>query len=221
MTEYTQRREAMVASQIERRGIDDPLVLDAMRSVPREVFVPEHLRSEAYGDWPLPIGAGQTISQPYIVAYMIAALELDGGEKALEIGSGSGYAAAIMATIASHVYGIERIAMLAEQSARNLAAAGCDNVTIRCADGTRGWPEEAPFDAILVSAGAPDVPQTLKEQLAVGGRMVVPVGVDPHAQDLVRVTRIGDDEWSEETMTAVRFVPLIGLQGWDAGADRR
>ncbi len=221
MTDYAERREALVEFQLERRGISDPLVLDAMRTVPRELFVPEHLRSEAYGDWPLPIGAGQTISQPYIVAYMIAALELEGGEKALEIGSGSGYAAAVMAEIADVVYGIERIAMLAEQSGRNLAAAGCDNVTIRCADGTEGWPEEAPFDAILVSAGAPDVPQALKEQLAVGGRMVVPVGSAPDMQELVRVTRVEEDKWEEEPMTAVRFVPLIGRHGWDTGTGSR
>ena len=207
-------RLKMVDVQLARRGISDAKVLDAMRHVPREKFIDPPYVAHAYEDRPLPIGAGQTISQPYIVAYMIAALQLTGGETVLEIGGGSGYAAAVLARIVSHVYAIERIPELAARARDNLVAAGVENVTIRCADGTEGWPEEAPFDAILVSAGAPGVPQTLMEQLQDGGRMVVPVGSDPASQDLIRVVRRNANTYDRECLTSVRFVPLIGIHGW-------
>jgi protein-L-isoaspartate(D-aspartate) O-methyltransferase len=215
MATMEELREHLVLRQLTRRGISDPLVLDAMRSVPRELFVPEHLRDDAYEDSPLPIGCGQTISQPYIVAFMIEALALRGGEKVLEIGAGSGYAAAVLAQIAGSVFTIERIGDLAAMAAANIAAAGYGNVAVRHADGTQGWPEEAPFDAILVSAGAPDIPRTLVAQLRIGGRIVLPVGADPHSQSLVRVTRVSATETRREDIALVRFVPLIGKEGWD------
>lgn len=214
MTSMDLQRDQFVAEQIEARGVRDPLVLAAMRRVPRERFVPKDQAAAAYEDRPLPIGGRQTISQPYIVAYMVEALTLRGGEKVLEIGAGSGYAAAVLGEIAAEVYTIERIGQLAETAARNLADAGCHNVRVRHADGTEGWAEEAPFDAILVSAGAPDVPKSLMRQLAVGGHMVVPVGNDPRAQELVRITRVDDDEFEREDLADVRFVPLIGKEGW-------
>lgn len=207
-------RQRMVTEQLAGRDISDPKVLDAMRQVPRERFVPEERRHLAYEDRPVSIGAGQTISQPYIVAYMIEALQLTGGETVLEIGAGSGYAAAVAAAIARHVFAIERIEELATLATKNLAAAGVANVTVRCADGTDGWPEEAPFDAILVSAGAPGAPKTLMHQLKTGGRMVVPVGEDPTTQDLVRITRTGPESFERAYLTSVRFVPLIGHEGW-------
>jgi protein-L-isoaspartate(D-aspartate) O-methyltransferase len=207
-------RQTFVAKQIAARGVADPLVLGAMRRVPRELFVPQDEVASAYLDRPLPIGEGQTISQPFIVAYMIEALGLKGGEKVLEIGAGSGYAAAVMGEIAGEVYAIERIGRLAAFAALNIAKAGCRNVQVREGDGTLGWPEAAPFDAILVSAGAPAVPGTLMSQLAIGGRMVVPVGNETHTQDLVRVTRRSETEFKQETLTGVRFVPLIGNEGW-------
>lgn len=210
-------RQAMVTSQLVRRGIRDVKVLDAMRHVPREMFVDVQSRSQAYEDRPLSIGAGQTISQPYIVAYMIEALQLSGGETALEVGSGSGYAAAVLARIANRVFAIERLSELAEHAQGNLACADVRNVTVRCSDGTRGWPEKAPFDAILISAGAPEVPPALLEQLAIGGTMVVPVGADPTSQDLVRIVRTSADHYERTALTSVRFVPLIGDQGWTPG----
>jgi protein-L-isoaspartate(D-aspartate) O-methyltransferase len=216
MSTMKQLRERLVKDQVEARGVRDPLVLDAIRVVPRELFVPKNLWMEAYDDTPLPIGADQTISQPYIVAFMVEALTLRGGEKVLEIGAGSGYAAAVLAEIASAVFTIERVGQLAEQAAENLAKAGCDNVHVRHADGTEGWVEEAPFDAILVSAGAPDIPKSLMRQLKVGGRMVIPVGVDQRSQELIRVTRAGDDEFEQEDLADVRFVPLIGKEGWES-----
>ena len=168
MTDFASQRAAMVQHQIYARGVRSKAVLDAFATVPREDFVPEELRQLAYADRPLPIGAGQTISQPYIVAFMVEALDLKKGAKVLEVGAGSGYAAAILAQIAGEVYALERIESLAEQARRNLARAGITNVHIRHADGTRGWASEAPFDAILVSAGAPHVPEDLLQQLAIG-----------------------------------------------------
>jgi protein-L-isoaspartate(D-aspartate) O-methyltransferase len=187
-----------------------------MRSVRRELFVPKELRREAYDDTPLPIGSGQTISQPYIVAFMIETLTLRGGKKVLEIGAGSGYAAAVLAEIASAVFTIERIGQLAERAAANLAEAGCDNVHVRHADGTKGWSSEAPFDVILVSAGAPDVPKSLMRQLRIRARMVVPVGSDPRSQELIRITRVADDEYEREDIADVRFVPLSGKERWES-----
>ncbi len=208
-------REQMVAEQILARGVRDDRVLDAMNKVHREAFLPENVRDLAYEDRPLPIAAGQTISQPYIVAYMIEALVLKGGEKVLEIGAGSGYAAAVLAEIAGAVYTIERIDQLAEKAASNLIDEGYENVHVLHADGTIGWIEESPFDAILVSAGAPEIPLTLKKQLAIGGKMVIPVGTDPKAQELIRITRVDENEYDYEDLADVRFVPLIGKEGWE------
>jgi protein-L-isoaspartate(D-aspartate) O-methyltransferase len=210
-----QRRERMVVEQILARGVRDKRVLDAMSKVSREAFVPENVRNLAYEDRPLPIAAGQTISQPYIVAYMIEALVLKGGEKVLEIGAGSGYAAAVLAEIAGEVYTIERIDQLAEKAASNLIDEGYENVHILHADGTIGWRDESPFDAILVSAGAPEIPLALKQQLAIGGRMVIPVGADSRAQELIRITRVDENGYDREDLADVRFVPLIGKEGWE------
>ncbi len=212
-------RQRMVTEQLQARGVLDANVLDAMRAVPREDFVASDSEPFAYEDRPLAIGASQTISQPYIVAFMIEALQLKGGEKVLEIGSGSGYAAAVLARIASAVFTIERIPELAGLARRNLAATAASNVTVRCGDGTQGWPEEAPFDAILVSAGAPSIPAALKSQLKIGGRMVIPVGAEPTSQDLLRVARTSERNYETEALTGVRFVPLIGSEGWAPGTN--
>jgi len=215
--DHTLRRQDMVDRQIAARGVRSKRVLDAMRAVPREQFLPPELKEFDYDDTPLPIAAGQTISQPYIVAFMAEALALEGGEKVLEIGSGSGYAAAVLGRLARQVYTIERIEELARSAARTLAELGYENVELRCGDGTRGWPELAPFDAIVVTAGGPDVPASLKQQLRVGGRLVIPVGSDPEQQELIRVTRLAADEFKTEDLADVRFVPLIGEQGWAPG----
>lgn len=216
MERMEQLRKRLVSEQVEGRGVRDSLVLGAMRKVPRERFVPQILKREAYEDRPLSIGAGQTISQPYIVAFMVEALALRGGEKVLEVGAGSGYAAAVLAEIAGEVFTIERIGQLAERAAGNLVDAGYHNVHVRHADGTEGWKDQAPFDAILVSAGGPDIPKSLLHQLTVGGRMVIPVGSDPRAQELVRITRVDEDEFEQEDLADVRFVPLIGKEGWES-----
>lgn len=210
----TERREAMLDYQLRARGIDSPLVLAAMGQVRREAFVPERLRESAYDDSPLPIAAGQTISQPLIVAMMVEALQLQGGERVLDVGTGSGYAAAVLACIAETVYSIERIDELAALAAEALQAEGFDNVKLRLGDGTLGWPEAAPFDAINVAAGAPVVPEALRQQLAIGGRLVLPVGSKQAGQQLLRITRISADEFTTEELAAVRFVPLIGAAGW-------
>src|SRR5208282_5245614 len=196
------------------RGVRSPPVLDAMRIVPREAFLPEHLREFAYEDSPLPIAEGQTISQPYIVALMTEALALEGGERVLEIGTGSGYAAAILSRIARDVYTVERIGQLAEKAAAALADLGYVNVHVLHGDGTRGWPEHAPYDGIVVAAGGPTIPESLKEQLKIGGRLVIPVGRDPRIQELIRVTRISHSQYRREDLADVRFVPLIGEEGW-------
>ena len=213
---FDQLREEMVARNIAARGVRDELVLEAMRKVPRELFLPEKLREFAYEDSPLPIAGEQTISQPYIVAFMAEALMLKGGEEVLEIGAGSGYAAAVLSEIAADVYTVERLGQLAEQAAARLADLGYDNVHVLHGDGTRGWPEHAPYDAIVVAAGGPQVPESLKEQLKIGGRLVIPVGADQRAQELVRVTRISKDRYRSEDIADVRFVPLIGEEGWAA-----
>lgn len=215
MNGFSAKRDRMVAEQIAARGVRDPRVLAAMRSIRREAFVPPSVRDLAYADTPLPIAAGQTISQPYIVAFMAEALALTGAEKVLEIGAGSGYAAAVLAKLARDIYTIERVPELADHAARCLAAEGHDNVHVLEADGTEGWTDQAPFDAILVSAGAPRVPESLKSQLAVGGRMVIPVGTDKRAQELIRLTRQSEDRFLREDLADVRFVPLIGEQGWE------
>jgi protein-L-isoaspartate(D-aspartate) O-methyltransferase len=209
----------MVDRQLAARGISDPRVLDAFRAVPRERFLPPELAEFAYRDTPLPIGGGQTISQPYVVAVTAEALALRGGERVLEIGTGSGYAAAILGRLGEEVYTVERIAELAGQARTALAAAGCANVHVLCGDGTLGWPEHAPYDAIAVAAGGPEIPAALTSQLAPGGRLVMPVGADETAQVLVRVTRDAAGGLRQEPIMPVRFVPLIGEQGWPE-ADR-
>lgn len=176
--------------------------------------MPEQLREFAYEDAPLPIEGGQTISQPYIVAFMTEALALEGGGKVLEIGAGSGYAAAILSKIAGEVYTVERIGQLAEKAASKLADLGYHNVRVLHGDGTKGWPEHAPYDGIIVAASGPSVPESLKEQLKIGGRLIIPVGRDPKVQELVRITRISEDEYAREDLADVRFVPLIGQEGW-------
>lgn len=211
---YRDARQTMVETQLKRRGITDPRVLAAMGKVPRHRFVPVHLREQAYSDYPLPIGEDQTISQPYIVALMTEALELRGGEKVLELGAGSGYQAAILAELAAQVFTIERIPSLAQAAEQALTSLGYTNVQVRVADGTLGWAEEAPFDAILVTAGSPQIPPPLLEQLALGGRLVIPVG-DRYAQTLTRVRRIPEG-LKHEYLGGCRFVKLIGKHGWEA-----
>jgi protein-L-isoaspartate(D-aspartate) O-methyltransferase len=211
---FLARRLEMVEHSISARGVRDELVLEAMRKVPRELFVPEKLREFAYDDSPLPIADEQTISQPYIVAFMAEALLLKRDDKVLEIGAGSGYAAAVLSEIAAHVYTVERVGRLAKTAAERLAELGYDNVHVRHGDGTRGWPEHAPFDAIVVAAGGPQVPESLKSQLKVGGRLVIPIGSDQLVQELVRVTRVTETEYQSEDIADVRFVPLIGAEGW-------
>ena len=211
---FEDARRRMVEAQIARRGVRDPAVLAAMAEVPREEFVPAHRAGDAYGDAPLPIGEGQTISQPYIVALMTEALRLTRGDRVLEIGTGSGYAAAVLSEIAAEVYTIERLAPLADSARHRLADLGYDTVHVQCGDGTLGWPEHAPYDAIVATAGGPEVPNALLEQLAIGGRLVMPVGASPHEQHLVRVVRKTADDYDHEDLGAVAFVPLIGAQGW-------
>ncbi|MBR0947363.1 protein-L-isoaspartate(D-aspartate) O-methyltransferase [Bradyrhizobium liaoningense] len=207
-------RAEMVKHNIAARGVRDELVLEAMGKVPRELFLPAKLREFANEDSPLPIAGEQTISQPYIVAFMAEALMLEGGEKVLEIGAGSGYAAAVLSEIAADVYTVERLGPLAEKAAVTLAELGYDNVHVLHGDGTKGWPEHAPYDAIVVAAGGPQVPKALKEQLKIGGRLMIPVGADQHSQELVRVIRVSKDEYRNEDIADVRFVPLIGEEGW-------
>lgn len=214
MTDYTKKREQMVQRQIAGRGVKSENVLNAMRKVPREQFLPKGQGVWAYDDNPLPIGDGQTISQPYVVAYMVEALALQGGEKVLEIGTGSGYAAAILAEIAAEVYTIERIEGLATMASRVLEDLGYANVHVRHGDGTLGWPEQAPFDGIVVTAAGPEVPATLKQQLKIRGRLVIPVGETKWSQQVVRVTRVTAAEFETEDLLPVRFVPLIGEEGW-------
>jgi protein-L-isoaspartate(D-aspartate) O-methyltransferase len=206
----------MVAEQIAARGLDDVLVLDAMRAVPREDFVPGDLAEFAYEDGPLPIGHAQTISQPYIVAVMTAAARVRPGDRVLEIGTGSGYGAAVLSKIAGEVYTVERIEALADSARDRLAALGYDNVHVRCDDGTLGWAEHAPYDAIVVTAGGPTVPRALLEQLKPGGRLVMPLGSEPRAQRLIRRTRTGPETYVQDDLEWVAFVPLIGEQGWPA-----
>ena len=211
--QHARDRAIMVARHLKARFISDPLVLAAMSEVPREAFVSEPLKEFAYEDSPLPIEAGQTISQPYIVARMVELAEVQPGDKVLEVGAGSGYAAAVLGRIADKVYAIERHEELANQARARLKRLGYDNIEIISGDGTKGLPDKAPFDAIIVSAGGPQVPETLKQQLAIGGRLVIPVGRDIH-QTLLRIRRTGEDSFEEEDFGAVAFVPLIGAEGW-------
>ena len=206
-------RWRMVDRDVAGRGISDPRVIRAMATVPRERFIDPEQASCAYGDEPLPIGEGQTISQPYIVARMTEALDLGSTDRVLEIGTGSGYAAAVLAEIAAEVYTVERVAALADRARWRLAALGYRQVHVRLGDGTLGWPEHGPYDAIAVTAGGPDVPQALLEQLAIGGRLVMPVGPMRFGQRLVRIVR-GHGGLRREELDPVAFVPLVGAQGW-------
>lgn len=209
MTDWQKRRERMVRRQLAARGIRDERLLEAFRTVPREEFVPPDVQGAAYDDGPLPIGEGQTISQPFIVAMMADLLELETDDRILEIGAGSGYAAAIMSRLVKQVYGVERSAKLAREAQQRLARLGYDNVEIVHGDGTRGWPQRAPFDGIVAAAAADRVPEKLQQQLVVGGRLVLPVGPPLGAQYLVRLTRRFEDRFDEEQLDPVRFVPLV------------
>jgi protein-L-isoaspartate(D-aspartate) O-methyltransferase len=208
------KRELMIREHLMGRGIRDQAVIRAMREVPREEFIDAYLAGLAYEDHPLAIADGQTISQPYIVAYMTEALELSGTDRVLEIGTGSGYAAAVLSRIVTTVYSVERLGGLAQSAGKRLKRLGYTNIIIHEGDGTLGWAEHAPYDAIVVTAGAPRVPQPLLEQLAPGGRLVIPVGTSYDLQTLVRVRRTGDRDFRTEELCAVRFVPLIGAAGW-------
>ncbi|MBD3391233.1 MAG: protein-L-isoaspartate(D-aspartate) O-methyltransferase [Chitinivibrionales bacterium] len=210
--QYAKERERMVQTQIERRGVSDPEVLEAMRAVERHLFVPKAHRRSAYEDRPLPIGEGQTISQPYIVALMTEQLDLDSTMRVLEVGTGSGYQAAVLAEIVDSVYTIEIVPLLGKRAKKLLDELGFDNIAVRIGDGYRGWEEAAPFDAIIVTAAPSHVPEPLKEQLAEGGRMIIPVGKGTWEQELVLLTKTGG-KLVEESVTPVRFVPLIREDG--------
>ncbi|UCD70468.1 MAG: protein-L-isoaspartate(D-aspartate) O-methyltransferase [Syntrophobacterales bacterium] len=210
--DFSRSRKRMVDEQIASRGIENVRLLDALNNIPRHLFVEEALQDQAYNDYPLPIGEKQTISQPYMVALMTEALELRGGERVLEIGTGSGYQAAILAELAEWVYSIERIRSLANRARKILCELNYYNIEIRVSDGTRGWKEKAPFQAITVTAGAPEVPQPLVDQLAVGGRLVVPIG-DVFSQTLIRVIRT-EEGIEREDLGGCHFVRLIGKYGW-------
>lgn len=209
---YRLARERMVETQIKSRGIKDERVLKAMLKVPRHLFVDEALRDQAYGDFPLPIGEGQTISQPYIVALMTEALELKGNERVLEIGTGSGYQTAILAELALWVYTIERFPTLLERAKKVLKELGYKNISFKLDDGTLGWKEAAPFDAIIVTAASPDIPPPLVEQLAEGGRMVIPIG-DEFSQTLIKGVKKGG-KLHTKALEPVRFVKLVGAYGF-------
>ena len=209
---FAEQREWMVRNQLEAWGIVDARVLHAMRRVPRELFVPDSERSAAYYDGAMPIGEGQTISQPFVVAFMTERLRLGGQETALEIGTGSGYQTAVLSLLAAEVYTVERIATLSRRAQETLAHFGAGNVHFQVGDGSLGWPEHGPYDAILVTCAAPAVPQPLVQQLADGGRMIVPVGPRGY-QDLVLVRKTGQ-QVAQERLSPVAFVPLIGEHGW-------
>jgi protein-L-isoaspartate(D-aspartate) O-methyltransferase len=215
LMDYAVARRRMVEKHLIQRGINDPGVIEVMGSLPRHKFVEEALQSQAYTDYALPIGEKQTISQPYMVALMTQAAQLSGCEKVLEIGTGSGYQAAVLAKLAEQVYTVERIVVLARRARRILDSIGCNNVHIKVSDGTIGWPEHRPYDVILVTAGAPNVPQEYLDQLAPGGRLIIPVG-EYRTQTLRRITRMPDDSFSSEDITTCRFVPLIGESGWSS-----
>ncbi|MDM9631723.1 protein-L-isoaspartate(D-aspartate) O-methyltransferase [Robiginitalea aurantiaca] len=210
--DYTALREVMVREQLEARDISDSSVLAVMRRIPRHEFVPEDYKDLAYNDRALPIGEGQTISQPYIVAYMTQVLGVQEGEKVLEIGTGSGYQAAILSELGGEVYTIEIVEPLGMAAKRRLKALGYRNVTLRIGDGYNGWPEVAPFDAIMVTAGAETLPQPLMEQLADGGRMVIPIGPHGGVRQLTLITR-KNGKFKSEKLMAVRFVPFVRQSG--------
>ncbi|MFH0967520.1 MAG: protein-L-isoaspartate(D-aspartate) O-methyltransferase [Methanobacteriota archaeon] len=205
-------RSEMVNTQLRSRGIKNLDVLRAMSTIPRHMFAPKHLSDEAYADHPLPIGHDQTISQPYIVAQMTELLSPVKGDNILEIGTGSGYQAAIISAIGARVISLERLAVVADLARENLRNAGIETVTVHVSDGTLGWPDGAPYDGIIITAATPQIPVPLMSQMAVGGRLIAPVG-PPQIQDLVRLTRTNDG-YQEERFGSVRFVPLIGEYGW-------
>ncbi|MBC8264028.1 MAG: protein-L-isoaspartate(D-aspartate) O-methyltransferase [Anaerolineales bacterium] len=211
-TNYAKEQEHMVESQLVRRGIKDKRVLDAMSQVPRHLFIPDDMRDLAYSDGPLPIGHGQTISQPYIVALMTEILELTEQQTVLELGTGSGYQAAILSRLVHQVYSIERHDALAQQAKKVLSQLGYDNIVIKVGDGTLGWTEHAPYNAIIVTAAAPDIPEPLTDQLTDGGCLVAPVG-GRWSQELVKIKRQGETVVREH-LTTVAFVPLVGKYGW-------
>lgn len=216
MTDFTREREAMVERQLRRRGIDEQPIIDAFLAVPREAFVGEEFAHLAYGDHPLPIEAGQTISQPYVVALMIQAAAIKPGDIVLEVGAGSGYAAAVISRIADKVIAIERQPALVAVASERMERLGFGNVAIVEGDGTRGWLDGAPYDAILAAASGSHVPRPLIEQLAPGGRLVMPLGDPGSVQELVKVTKQEDGILRQENLGGVRFVPLIGAEGWNA-----
>ncbi|MFW6054525.1 MAG: protein-L-isoaspartate(D-aspartate) O-methyltransferase [Thermodesulfobacteriota bacterium] len=215
-TDYAKERQEMVRTQIETRGVKDPLILKAMRTVPRHLFMPEEMRDMAYADRPLPIGQGQTISQPYIVAYMSELLRLRGGEKVLEIGTGLGYQAAVLSCVASFVYTVEYHQELIDKAERIFQSLEYTNILTKRGDGSLGWEEHAPYDGIIATASGPEVPRPLKEQLKTGGRLVMPIGHYRFGQQIVRVTRGSSDNYHLERFLEVSFVPLVGEYGWDS-----
>lgn len=202
-------RERMVRRQIEDRGITDSRVLDAMRQVPRHLFMPEEVRSAAYEDSPVPIGHGQTISQPYIVAYMTDLLSVRSTDVVLEIGTGSGYQAAVLSRLAKHVYSIEIVPELARTATATLSRLGYTNVTVRLGDGYKGWPERAPFDRIILTAAPPELPNALIDQLKPGGRLIAPVGRTVFEQELIVVEKGSDGKLKRRSSLPVRFVPMV------------
>lgn len=212
--DYQKARERMVERQIARRGIDSPRVLEAFRSVPRHLFVPQHKREFAYSDGPLPIGRGQTISQPYIVAYMTEALELQGEERVLEIGTGSGYQAAILGELAAEVYTVERHQDLAKTASQRLQDMDYENIHVIQGDGTEGLPEHAPFQGVIVTAAAPEVPRPLLDQLDEGGRLIMPVG--SRGGQVLKLYQRREGDFSVKALSPVAFVPLIGEHGHSA-----
>src|SRR3954468_22151966 len=224
-TDFAENRRRMVDRDIAGRGITDARVLAAMDKVPREVFVPDNLLEYAYDDSPLPIGQGQTISQPYIVALMMETAEVKAGDRVLEVGTGSGYSAAALAEMGCEVCTIDRHAELVRSAAVRLRELGYTGINLRSGDGTLGWPEEAPFDAIIVTAGGPEIPDTLSRQLKTGGRLVIPVGREERYQRLILRRRTGEDSFEDEDLGSVAFVPLIGAHGWkqkdERAAERR
>ncbi len=215
---YRDLRRQMVDRQVRARGIADERVLEAMSQVPREEFVSEHLRDAAYDDGPLAIGYKQTISQPYTVAFMCESLRLTGSERVLEVGAGCGYAAAVLSHLARFVYSLERIPELAEQAQARLKRLGYENVEVYTADGTLGLPEKGLFDGIVVTAGAESLPDPYREQLADGGRIVIPIGPAPRIQTMYRFTQRGE-QFTSETLGGFAFVPLIGQCGWDENVE--
>jgi len=216
---FTKQRQKMVEGQIIPGGVTDEAVLDAMRRVPRHLFVPGPFHDQAYADTPLPIPRGQTISQPLMVGLMLQALCLKPTDKVLDIGTGSGYAAALLAQLAAEVYSVERFQTLVSYAQKRLQQLGCTNVTLRLGDGTLGWLQYAPYDAIVVAASGPKVPAALLRQLTIGGRLVIPIGPLKNNQTLLRITHTTEKSYQRENLGPVRFVPLVGEAGWQNKAE--